>query len=75
MLRKNENFTTDVVMTGTGSLIKAGSIEYQMPRKYANEILSTRRGQEKNMRPQDFLVKYVNDECGLLRACTKVIII
>lgn len=71
MLRKTEKFGTSVMKTGD-SHDKAGSVEYQMPKKMAEELLKIRRGTEKNMRPQDFLVKYVNDECGLLYHCTKV---
>ena len=71
MLRKTENFGTDVIMTGT-SHDKVGSVEYQMPKEFANELLKTRKGQDKNMRPQDFLVQYVNEECGLLYNCTRV---
>lgn len=74
MLRKTENFKTEVSMTGTVHS-KAGAVEYQMPKKFADELLKARKGQEKNMRPQDFLVQYVNDECGLLYNCVKVTII
>lgn len=51
---------------------KPGAIEYQMPQKFADELLKTRKGTEKNMRPQEFLVKYVNEECGLMYNCTRV---
>lgn len=51
---------------------KAGAIEYQMSQKFADELLKTRKGQEKNMNPQDFLIKYVNDEYGLLYNCVRV---
>lgn len=51
---------------------KAGSVEYQMPKKFADELLKARKGSDKNMRPQDYLIKYVNEECGLLYNCTKV---
>ena len=71
MLRKKEKFTVSVVKVGSESG-KVGSIEYQMPQKFAEEILKARKGMEKNMRPQDFLVKYVNEECGLLYNCVKV---
>ena len=63
-----------VVAQGTLSQ-KAGSVEYQMPKKMANELLKARKGSDKNMRPQDYLVKYVNEDCGLLYNCTKVTII
>ena len=74
MLRKKENFTTDVFTTGIDHT-RAGSVEYQMPIAFAQEILKARKGEEKNMRPQDFLVKYVNEECGLLHNCVRVITI
>lgn len=51
---------------------KAGAIEYQMSQKFADELLKSRKGQDKSMRPQDFLVQYVNEECGLLYNCVKV---
>ena len=54
---------------------KVGSIEYQMARDMANELLSSRKGADKNMQPQDFLIKYVNEECGLMYNCTRVILI
>lgn len=54
---------------------KPGAIEYQMPKKMADELLKARGPLEKNMRPQDFLVNYVNEECGLLYNCVKVTII
>lgn len=60
-----------VIMQGTLSQ-KPGSVEYQMPKKFADELLKARKGSDKNMRPQDYLVKYVNEECGLLYNCTKV---
>ena len=71
MLRKTENFTQDYVMDGTLHE-RVGSVEYQMPKKFADELLKMRKGTEKNMRPQDFLVKYVNEECRLMRTCVKV---
>lgn len=74
MLRKNEPFGTSVYITGTDSC-KAGSVEYQMPKKFADELLKARKGSDKNMHPQEYLVKYVNEECGLLYNCTKVTII
>ena len=54
---------------------KPGAIEYQMPQAFADELLKARKGQDKNMRPQDFLVKYVNEECGLMYNCVKVTLI
>ena len=54
---------------------KPGAIEYQMPQAFADELLKARKGQDKNMRPQDFLIKYVNEECGLMYNCVKVTLI
>ena len=71
MLRKNEKFTVTVEKIGSEHG-RAGAVEYQMPQKFADELLKARKGQEKNMRPQDFLVKYVNDECGLMYNCVRV---
>ena len=51
---------------------KVGSVEYIMPQDFATELLKTRKGEEKKMNPQDFLVKYVNEECGLLYHCVSV---
>ena len=44
---------------------KAGAVEYAMPEILAQEILKTRHGTEKNMHPDEFLIKVVNDfSCG-----------
>ena len=55
-------------------MYKCGQIEYKMPKAIADELLKIRKGEERNMRPQDFLIKYVNEEYGLLRECIKVIL-
>lgn len=73
MLRKNEDFKVDVVKVGTLHE-KVGAIEYQMSAAVADEILKSRKGADKNLRPQDYLIKYINEEAGLLRKCTKVTI-
>lgn len=49
-----------------------GPIEYEMPKEFAKQILATRKGEERNMHPQDFLKKVVNEEFGLLGNCEKV---
>lgn len=60
----------------TGSLYeRVGSVEYIMNSAMADEILKTRKGDDKKLRPQDYLIKYVNEDCGLLRNCTKVTVI
>lgn len=52
---------------------KCGSVEYQMSKKMADELLKSRKGSDRNMQPQDYLIKYVNEQCGLLYNCTKVV--
>ena len=47
-------------------------IEYEMPKEMAKQILATRKGEERNMHPQEFLKKVVNTEFGLLGNCVKV---
>ena len=52
---------------------RAGAVEYKMPKNMAQELLKARKGDDLKMRPQDYLVKVVNENYGLLRHCTKVI--
>ena len=47
-------------------------IEYEMPKELAKQILLTRKGTEKNMHPQEYLKKVVNEEFGIKGYCTKV---
>ena len=47
-------------------------IEYEMPKLMANEILNERKGSDKNMTPQAFLCKVVNDTFGIKGYCVKV---
>ena len=49
-----------------------GAIEYEMPKEMAKQILATRKGEERNMHPQEFLKKIVNTEFGILGNCVKV---
>ena len=50
-------------------------VEYQMSKKFADEVLKCRKGPERNINAQEYLVRYVNKEFGLLKTCTKVIVI
>lgn len=59
-----------VVMDGTLHE-KAGAVEYIMPAAFAEQVL---RSAPKKVKPQDYLVQYVNEQCGLLYKCTKVTI-
>lgn len=63
------------VVTKMGTLHeKAGNVEYKMPKAMADALLKERKDGDKKMRPQEYLVKVVNDNFGLLYNCTKVII-
>ena len=46
--------------------------EYNMSKEMAIELLKTRKGTDKNMNPQDYLVKIVNEQFGLRLPVTKV---
>ena len=43
-----------------------------MPKLMAKEILNERKGSDKNMNPQAFLCKVVNDTFGIKGYCVKV---
>lgn len=47
-------------------------IEYVMPKEMAKQILNERNGAEKNMHPQEFLKKVVNETFGIKGNCVKV---
>jgi hypothetical protein len=46
--------------------------EYNMSKTMATELLKNRKGSEKNMDPQAFLVKYVNEQMCLRLPVSKV---
>lgn len=46
--------------------------EYVMPKEMAKELLESRHGDEKKMRPHDYLVKIVNEQFGIRGTCVKV---
>lgn len=54
--------------------IKCGYCEYVMPEALANTYLKNRKGEDKKMRPQDYLKKVVNEDFGLKNYCTRVIV-
>lgn len=53
---------------------KVGDVEYKMPKAMADALLKDRKGDDKKMRPQDYLIQVVNDNFGLLYHCSKVIV-
>ena len=60
---------------GAGDRLQPGDIAYEMDKTLAKEILSTRKGTEQNMNPQDFLCKVVNESFGLKGHCAYVFIV
>ena len=51
-----------------------GNIEYIMPASVAEYYLKIRKGEEKNLPKETYLIKVVNEEFGLMYECTKVTI-
>ena len=47
-------------------------LEYNMSKEMATEIIKARKGEDKKMEPQKYLVKFVNEQMGLLHEVTKV---
>ena len=54
---------------------KPGVVEYQMPKAMAEDLAKESGKSKKTLKLQEYLVDYVNRECGLLRHCTKVTIV
>lgn len=59
----------------TTILTKPGEVEYQMPKKMAEGLLKSSGKKKGQFDTQAFLIDYVNNECGLMRNCTKVIVV
>lgn len=51
---------------------KSGYVEYTMAKTLAQELLKNRKGEEKKMRPNDYLCKVVNTEFGLKGCCSLI---
>lgn len=47
-------------------------VEYQMDAHVADSYLKARKGDDKKMRPNDYLCKVVNEEYNLRGYCVKV---
>ena len=56
-------------------LVKPGEVEYQMPRAMAEDLAKASGKSKKHLKLQEYLVEYVNRECGLLRNCVRVTIV
>ena len=46
--------------------------EYNMNKDMATDLLKTRKGSDRNMDPQAYLIKVVNEQFGLRLPVTKV---
>ena len=47
-------------------------VEYQMDARAADSYLKARKGDDKKLRPNDYLCKVVNEEYNLRGYCVKV---
>ena len=52
---------------------KPNDFKYKMSKTMAKDLLSTRKGEEAKMHPQQYLCKVVNEEFGLRGTCTEVV--
>ena len=50
-----------------------GAVEYKMPIEMAKNLLKNRKGEDKKLRPNEFLCKVVNAEFGIKGTCVNVI--
>lgn len=50
-------------------------IEYEMPKEMAKVLLAERKGTDRNIHPQEYLKKVVNEDFGILGNCVKVTVI
>ena len=55
--------------------MKSGNVEYKMSNIMAKEIIRSYKAVPSlaKLRPQEMLIHYVNEQCGLMRNCSKVI--
>lgn len=52
---------------------KFGAIEYHMPEEEAKDLLKSRKGADLKMDAQAYLCKYVDEQCGLMYRCVRVV--
>lgn len=50
-----------------------GAVEYKMPVEMAKAYLKNRKGEDKKLRPIEYLCKVVNEEFGVKGHCVNVI--
>jgi hypothetical protein len=47
-------------------------MEYNMSEKMAKALLAARKNEDRKLRPQEYLTKYVTEQFGILYTCVKV---
>jgi hypothetical protein len=52
-----------------------GPIEYEMPKAMAKMLLAERKGADRNLHPQVYLRKVVNEDFGVKGNCVKVTLV
>lgn len=52
--------------------MKSGYVEYTMSKTMAQELLKSRKAEEKKMKPNDYLCKVINEQFGLMGTCSIV---
>ena len=52
-----------------------GQIEYEMPKVMAKMLLAERKGTDRNLHPQVYLRKVVNEDFGIKGNCVKVTLV
>ena len=49
---------------GKEKLLKPGAVEYRMPEAMAEELIKLSGKSKKHLNVQEYLVDYVNSDCG-----------
>lgn len=52
--------------------MKSGYVEYTMSKTMAQELLKSRKAEEKKMKPNDYLCKVINEQFGLMGTCSVI---
>lgn len=53
---------------------KPGGIEYKMSGVIADNLLNSRKGEDKKMNPAEYLCKVVNEEYRLKEKCVSILL-
>lgn len=72
--KKKNNNTKIQYAKFNGEYHNGPFIEYTMSKESASDILNNRKGSDAKMQAHDYLCKFVNEECGILGYCIRVIV-